>query len=151
MKIKKTSADQFEIESGKIKIILGEHSKIGDLELSGPGEYEISNIRADGVFQNSYLFQSEGINLVYLSKNESLNREDLEKIDGVDILLLPVLEQNFAKEAVEQIDPKVVIPYALGDPSSFLKIMGVEGQTMTLYKINKNNLPTEEERKIIIL
>lgn len=151
MKIERLSENQFVIESLESKILAGQKCQVNSLELQGPGEYEIANVITVGLAANSYLFQTEGINLVFLGQDSHLGSDDLEKIDGVDVLILGVSDPKGATEIIEEVDPKVVIPYAAADLGQFLKAVGVKGETLPSYKLTKKSLPTEEERKIIIL
>jgi L-ascorbate metabolism protein UlaG (beta-lactamase superfamily) len=96
---------------------------------------------------------------------ESLSGKQLEELNGIDILLIPVggkytINGEVASKIANQIDPRIVIPMHykiegldidLDDASSFIKEEGAKGvEPKPELKIEKRNLPTEE-RDVAIL
>ena len=95
-----------------------------------PGEYSIKGVSIKGI--NSYhdkkegaerglntifVFESEGIRFCHLGDLATfLDKKQLEEINGVDILAIPVggagftLDGKEAKAVVDQVEPKVVLP-----------------------------------------
>lgn len=138
--------------------------------VSRPGEYEISNVLIIGVasFHDSEEGKNRGKNTVYLMEIDEisvchlgdlghvLSAEQLEEIDKVDILLLPVggvstIDAPLAAKIVRQLEPKIVVPmHYRTDASSqelesvdrFLKEMGA-GEVIPRPKlvVTKSNLP----------
>ncbi len=97
--------------------------------ITGPGEYEISGVVIIGVatFHDAVGGQKRGKNTVYLIEvdgllvchlgdlGHALTAGQVEEIDKVDVLLLPVggvstLNAAMAAEVIRQLEPKVVIP-----------------------------------------
>ncbi len=151
--------------------------------VNGQGEYEsqgviIKGIDAQGRYFTDkeegkttiYYIETEGIKLCHLGSitQKQLNPEQIEAIDGVDILMVPVgggytLDAEGAHRIVNQIEPKIVIPMnyqlpklkkeireALEPRTAFLKAMGQEEvQSQSSLKIKKSNLPAQT--KIIVL
>ena len=104
--------------------------------IRGPGEYEVggiyvAGIRADGNTGSprnrqgnvAYLIEIEGVNVCHLGAlDHPLTQQELEPIDDVDVLLLPVgghgvLNASKAAELINQLEPSYVIPmhYRLPD------------------------------------
>ena len=138
------------------------HSYVQDVAgdpklIKGPGEYEINGVLIIGIatFHDVEKGSQRGKNTVYLMEideisichlgdlGHALTAEQVEEIDNVDVLLLPVggvstLNASKATEVVRQLDPKVVIPMHYQTPAlkwelepvdSFLKEMGVREAT----------------------
>ena len=129
-----------------------------------PGEYEIGGSFVLGIQagknNNIFVITVDGLRLAFLGGlTENLSDKQLEEIDGVDILFLPVggktLNSKKAIDLIGQIDPKIIIPMSYKIPglnldlaplSDFLKQMGIE-QTNPQEKliISKDKLPLEKE------
>ncbi len=139
--------------------------------INSPGEYEIKQIYISGLSAGQgdqtkeviYYLENEDITIGHLGLlNHSLSNDQLETMEGVDILLLPISTLNAERRSkiISQIEPRVIIPMLYKIPQSkeklddlqvFLKEMGVkEAEKMDKYKVAKKELP-QEETKIIIL
>ena len=122
--------------------------------VTGPGEYEISGVLIIGIntFHDAEGGIKRGKNTVYLMEVDEiaichlgdlghvLTAEQVEEIDNVDVLLLPVggvstINAPMAAEVVRQLEPKVVIPmhyktralkWELESVDKFLKEIGVK-------------------------
>lgn len=142
--------------------------------ISAPGEFE-----AGGIFV--YCLQSpqkgeprsllsritvEGMTIAHLgSLSHDLSSEQLELFEGADILMLPVggkdvLDAKAAKEMVEKIEPRIVIPMhaaAKGvatpydDVSKFFKEMGTSPEPQERVKIVKKDLPIDTMEVLYII
>jgi len=114
-----------------------------------------------------YLMQVEGINLAHLSDlgQKTLNSNQLEALNNIDILFLPTggtytIGPEEAFEIANQIDPKIIVPihYKIEGLSldleivnKFLELEGSAPLPQEELRIEKENLPKEEERKIVVL
>ena len=136
----------------------------------GPGEYEISDILIIGMasFHDGEGGKKRGKNTIYLMEVDEvsvchlgdlghvLTTEQVEEIEKVDVLLLPVggvstINANMAAEVVRQLEPKVVVPMhyktealkrELEPVSRFLKEMGVKDvNSNPRLSFTKANLP----------
>ncbi len=135
-----------------------------------PGEYEISGVLIIGIatFHDGERGKKRGKNTVYLMEIDEisvchlgdlghvLTSEQVEEIDNVDVLLLPVggvstINAPVAAEVVRQLEPKAVIPMHYKTPAlslelepvdRFLKEIGAK-QVAPLPKLSltKSNLP----------
>ena len=122
--------------------------------VTGPGEYEISGVLIIGIntFHDAEGGIKRGKNTVYLIEVDEiaichlgdlghvLTAEQVEEMDNVDVLLLPVggvstINAPMAAEVVRQLEPKVVIPmhyktkalkWELEPVDRFLKEIGVK-------------------------
>lgn len=132
---------------------IGEAVSLGELKITSPGEYESGGVQVeviDGIIE----VLSEKMTVCWMKKARILKDEDLEKLNGINILLIGVggggySETKTAIEVINQIEPAVVIPMG-EDLASFLKEEGVSGQTQEELKVTFNELPSEE-RKVIVL
>jgi len=119
-----------------------------------PGEYEIKGVLIIGIatFHDAEGGQKRGKNTIYVMDVDGvaichlgdlghvLTAEQVEEIDDVDVLLLPVggastIDASMAAEVIRQLEPKVVVPMhyktpvlnrELGPVEKFLKEMGIE-------------------------
>jgi len=113
--------------------------------VTGPGEYEISGVLIIGIatFHDGEGGRERGKNTVYLMELDEisvchlgdlghvLTGEQVEEIDNVDVLLLPVggvstINAPLAAEVVRQLEPKAVIPMHYKTPALSLELEPVE-------------------------
>jgi len=142
--------------------------------IKGPGEYEVQNVEIKGIlsWHDDQQGSLRGTNTIYtilmddlkichlgdLGQTE-LEDEQIEAIDEVDILMIPVggiftLNATQANQMINQIEPKIVIPMHYKIPGlkidvetieRFLKEMGSETKPVKEFKVRKEQLPTEME------
>ncbi|MFH1775218.1 MAG: MBL fold metallo-hydrolase [Chloroflexota bacterium] len=139
--------------------------------IMGPGEYEISGVMIIGIpsFHDAAKGGQRGKNTIYTMEIDEiaichlgdlghmLTDEQVEEIDRVDVLLLPVggastIDATLAAEVVRQLDPKAIIPMHYKTPAlsrelapveGFLKEIGVSDITpQAKLSFTKSNLPT---------
>lgn len=163
-----------------------DHNNIKDVKgtpfvIQGPGEYEIKEVFIQGIpsFHDDKEGRERGRNTIYVIEAEEmrfchlgdlgqkqLTDEQLEKIDGVDVLMIPVggeftIDSPTAQKIISQIEPKIVIPmhYAipklkikLDDVSKFLKGMGKPSITpQDKFIVKASALPKEAAMEIVVL
>ncbi len=138
--------------------------------VTGPGEYEISGVLIIGIatFHDGEKGKKRGKNTAYLMEVDEvsvchlgdlghvLTTEQVEEIEKVDVLLLPVggvstINAPTAAEVVRQLEPKVVIPMHYKTPAlnrelepveRFLKEMGIkEVNSQPKLSFTKPSLP----------
>ncbi len=149
--------------------------------IKGPGEYEVKEVFIKGIpsFHDDKEGKERGTNTIYIIEAEDLRichlgdlgqkqltDEQLEKIDGIDILMIPVggkytIDGSEAQKIIAEIEPKIVIPMHynlpkikidLDDLSKFLKAMGkpsVPPQDKLVIK--ESALPKEGAMEIVVL
>lgn len=142
--------------------------------ITGPGEYEIKGVLIIGIatFHDGdggkvrgkntvYLIELDGITVCHLGDlGHVLTTEQVEEVDDVDVLLLPVgggstINASTAAEVIRQIEPKVVIPMHYKTPvtkrelapeDSFMKEMGIERPaSQPKLSLNPSSLPTSTQ------
>lgn len=146
--------------------------------IDGPGEYEISDVFVTGIrtFHDTKQGKVRGFNTVYLVELEELrichlgdlahplSEQQLEGLDAVDVLLVPVgggnaLDAQGANEVIGQIEPRIVIPMhyrtGLGDHNlepieRFCKELGIDQLApQEKLTVRKGDLP--DTVKVVIL
>ncbi len=142
----------------------------GPRMVTGPGEYEISDVLIIGLttFHDEEKGGKRGKNTIYLMEVDEisvchlgdlghvLTPAQVEEIEKVDVLLLPVggvstIDASMAAEVARQLEPKLVIPMhyktealkrELDPVDRFLKEMGVrEVESKPKLSVTKANLP----------
>lgn len=143
------------------------------LVIDGPGEYETKGVSVKGIFsfhddkegkergENTiFVIEVEGIKICHLGDlgQKKLTDEQLEQIDEVDILMIPVsgpfIDAEQAAEIINQIEPRIVIPMHYKIPGLELKFAGVEDflkemgvgkkETVDKLTLKKKDLPQED-------
>jgi L-ascorbate metabolism protein UlaG (beta-lactamase superfamily) len=138
--------------------------------ITGPGEYEISNVLVIGVAtfhdkdrgkirggNTAYLIEIDEISVCHLGDiGHVLIDEQVEELGNVDVLLVPVggvstIDSPVAAEIVRQLEPKAVIPMHYKTPAlsrelepveAFLKEMGANNITpQAKLSLTKSSLP----------
>lgn len=158
-----------------------DHNQVGSISgspfvVAGPGEYEVKGVALVGIatFHDTsggkerggntiYRIEIDGLSLAHLGDlGHVLTPEQVDNLDGVDILFIPVggfytVDSASASEVVSEIEPKIVIPMHYGRSelnqqvfsklaplSVFLKEMGKEGIAFQAkLSISKDKLPAE--------
>ncbi|MEA2089071.1 MAG: MBL fold metallo-hydrolase [Patescibacteria group bacterium] len=130
--------------------------------IDSAGEFEIRNNFIRGINNDEniiFLLEAEGINIVNLGKTKHLENGLINKLQNVDILILPINKDEFfsvdeAGEIINQIEPKIVIPsyyQEIKNISKFAEKMGVDmKKTVDKLKIVKKNL-LQDGAEIIIM
>lgn len=144
-----------------------------------PGEYEISGTHIKGIasFHNpkedveqkeNTIFKIElnGVNICHLGGlGTKMIPEQVEEVGDVDILFIPVggketIDAKKAKEVIEQIEPRIIIPMAycdrddnceLGSLEPFLSEMGAKNiEPLDEFTLKRSELP-DDASKIVVL
>jgi L-ascorbate metabolism protein UlaG (beta-lactamase superfamily) len=148
-------------------------------EVSTPGEYEVGGVTVYGVagFHDTksgeergrmtmYRVEMEGIRVVHLGDigQDKLTSEQLEVLDGVDVLLIPVggkytVNGQQAASLVDQLEPRIVVPMHykipglkidIEGPEAFLKAIGLPAQKEQKLKLQKKDL-NPDQRQVVLL
>lgn len=124
------------------------HGEKEPFVISGPGAYEVGEVRVSGyatsasygdvmsdVGNTIYMIEMDGIRVLALGalSNPKLPAEVRSEIDDVGIVLVPVgdgtLTPKDAHELMTSIEPKAVIPYAVGKEEDMKAFLKAEGET----------------------
>jgi L-ascorbate metabolism protein UlaG (beta-lactamase superfamily) len=144
-------------------------------EVAAPGEYEVKGCTVYGVagFHDTkggrntmYRLEMEGIRVVHLGDigQEKLTPAQLEVLDGVDVLLIPVggkytVNGQQAASLVDQLEPRIVVPMHykipglkidIDGPEAFLKAIGLPVQKEQKLKLQKKDL-NPDQRQVVLL
>lgn len=144
----------FTVKTKALTAKIGDKNELGELLITGPGEYEIQGVQiefTDGIIE---VF-AEGIVVGHIQKGKILSDTDLEKLNGIDVLLIGVGGGNYtetktALQVISQIEPSIVIPMYEKNLEEFTKEEGVSEEGQDEIKIAKADL-SEEERRVIVL
>ena len=142
-----------------------------------PGEYEVQDISIqvhpsagpEKTINNIFVIHWNGSTLVHMGtiRQKSSIGKLLEKIDGVDVLMIPVggksvLEAADAVEIVHQIEPAIVIPMFyetdadhddkmdISNADYFIQEIGQEKEVLDKLKLEPEKL-NREKTKLVIL
>lgn len=141
--------------------------------ISSPGEYEIRDIFVYGTAflrkkKRLILYQIEVDNIRFGVLGEidsSLTSEELEVLDGIDVLFVPIGGKNMinaekAIEIINSIDPRIIIPccyrvpkikLALDPLEKFLREMGIKKtEKLSKLSLRKKDLPLEGAEVVIL-
>jgi L-ascorbate metabolism protein UlaG (beta-lactamase superfamily) len=139
--------------------------------IKSAGEYEIAGVFINGFSEkitrdgneymtNSYVFNFDGIRVVYLGQiQDQLKPEHKEIIDEVDVLFVPVggdgesLNAYDAAKLATGLEPKIVIPIDHNEKTLpiFMKEMGAEGvQAIDKLTIKKKDI-LEKQGEVVLL
>jgi len=142
------------------------------------GEYEIKGVFIEGVesWHDSTDGKERGKNIIYRIEMEDisithlgdlghiLETKQLEKLEGTDILIIPVggkytINASKAVEIISQIEPRIVIPMHYKIPGlkadiegvdKFIKELGLKPRQEEKLKISKKDLPVEDMELVIL-
>ena len=145
-------------------VIKGALNRKEPFVINEPGEYEVGGAFILGIpfgKKTIYIITIDGMRLIFLGQiTDKLSDKELEEVDGVDILFLPVggkpvISEKQAASIVEKVQPKIVIPMSykvanlnidFASVDEFLKEIGSEGLSpIDKLLISKEKLPLEEE------
>lgn len=137
-----------------------------------PGEYERKNIFVYGIGLPSeanyvhWRVEAEEMSFGHLGNlQHALENGELAKLEGVDVLFVPVggndvLTPARATELISQIEPRVVVPIqykttggkaSYGTLEAFLKDMGAkQTEPVGKWKVQKKDLPVDETQVMIL-
>lgn len=146
--------------------------------VDSPGEYEIKKVMIQGIASKHddqggaergdniiYRIEIDGIAIAHLGDlGHALSDEQLDKLDGVDILLIPVggkytIDAKKAGEVVSQIEPRIIIPMHykikglkldIESEAKFIKELGASPKLEEKLKINKKDLPQEGMELVVL-
>lgn len=146
--------ENFTIKTRNQTIKIGEKIALGGIEITTPGEYETGGVQVE-VIDGMIVVLSEKITICSMKKAKSLSDEELERIGGINVLLIGVgggefTETKTAIDCINQVDPQIVIPMYSQNLESFLKEESVSGEHLPSLKLNPGDL-TEGERKVFVL
>lgn len=160
-----------------------DHNNIGALRgnpfiIDTAGEYETRGVFVEGVeaWHDAAEGKERGKNIIYRIEMEDisithlgdlghiLDAKQLEKLEGTDILLIPVggkytINAAKAVEVISQIEPRIIIPMHYKVPGlkidldgveKFIKELGLKPRQEEKLKISKKDLPQEDMELVVL-
>lgn len=163
-----------------------DHNNIGAIRgnpfvIDQAGEYEVKGVFIEGVDSSHgpgegkekdavkniiYRIDIDDISITHLGDfgQAALDNKQLEKIEGTDILLVPVggvytIGSQKAVEIVSQIEPRIIIPMHYKIPGlnikidgvdKFIKELGIKPTYEEKLKISKKDLPAEDMELVVM-
>jgi len=146
--------------------------------IRGAGEYEIKEVYVDGIssYHDDVKGAKRGENIIYRFEIEDivithlgdlggeLDDKQLERLEGTDILLVPVggvftLDAQKAVSVINQIEPRIIIPmhykvpglkFDLAPVDNFLKAIAIKPRHEEKLKISKKDLPQEDMELVVL-
>ncbi len=122
------------------------HGEKEPFVISGPGAYEVGDVTVTGFASRSdygdvlsdvgntvYIMEMDGIRVLILGALSSpkLSQEVRAELDNIGIVLVPVgdgtLDPKGAHELVTGVEPKAIIPYAVGSEKELQAFIKAEG------------------------
>jgi len=123
-----------------------------------PGEYEIKGVEILGEKRGEnivFCLKVDEILIVHLGDlDHKLTPEQIEDLNEVDILLIPVggvytIDALAAREVINQIEPKIVIPMHYKTKNHEEKVFGeVDGVDVFLKEMGEEKLQSQKKLKI---
>lgn len=125
----------------------------------GPGEYEVQGSMIEGIGlkgnNTAYSVIADGLHVFYAQGvTKTFTDAEVERIDGVDILILNVDEDKaeLMNGVISQIEPKVIIP--LNENEAELKVLaaefGAEINPVEKFKVTKKELPEDSQQLVVL-
>lgn len=161
-----------------------DHSNINALRgnpfvIDSAGEYEAKGVAINGI--ESYHDAKDGVergkNIIYRididnvsvahlgDLGHELDAKQLERLEGTDVLLIPVggkytIDAKKAIEVIKQIEPRIVIPMHykvkgskindIDEVDKFIKESGMAPTNEEKLKVSKKDLPQEDTELVIL-
>ena len=157
MQIEWKGNNKIEIKTKGATISTGEKIKINDVELLGPGEYEVAGVEAFGIAQEIYVFRVEDIGIGYFdSINRALSAEEIKTLSDISIAIIPVggknvIDENKAADIIKALEPTIVIPIENDNFDKFCKLVGKCQEPVNSYKVTKQQIALMEGVTTVIL
>jgi hypothetical protein len=150
VQVKKNQKNQLEIKTKKGTITIGDQVYINDVDLEGPGEYEIAGISVEGVDDSIYLLNIEDIPSGLVDFKTKISKEKIEKLSDVDFLIAKVNGETEAViDQVNQIEPKTVVYTGSEGALQKIKSSGVSLNETEELKLTKSDIAEEQKAYFI--
>lgn len=148
-------------QAGKLKgdVVLSSSEELKEEEgqkvFNWPGEYEVKDIPIVAMESDGgliFCFEVEGVKMCHIGSLEKpLSSDMVKEIGDVDILMIDASEGKKAMEAIEAIEPRMMIPIGYKDAES-LKSVGASGQeVLDKFVIKSTSELPEDQMKCVVL
>ncbi len=174
LKLPRTLTADLVVQSGE-KLLHPVETKDGKrpFVITAPGEYEVKGVFVyaipipgeAGAGEHLFRIEAENMTVVHAGGLRHVPSEaELEKIEGLDILLAPVgggesLDGKKSAELTLELEPRIVIPMMYNVTGlklkadavePFLKAVGAKSETMPKLKIARKDLPVDDMKVVVL-
>lgn len=125
-------------------------------ELSGAGEYEVSEISVIGVRTEEatvFIYEVDGLRICNLgNQSKKLSDSKVTQIGDIDVLLVPNCPESI--ELMQQIESYYVIPFGFNtdeELDKFLKESSLTVEKMNKLSLKKEDLIEDSTAQIVVL
>jgi len=146
MLIQKNKAGELEIKTKQATVVVDQKITVNEVELEGPGEYEIGEIAVQGIDDYIYIFQVEEITLGLVDFKQKISKENLEKLSSCGVLVVRL--NGDVQEAVAQagrIEPNIIVYAGAAETAEKLKDNGVAVRISESIKLAKADADSEQK------
>lgn len=133
----------------------GSRYTINQMELPGPGEYEIGEIFAEITPALAHFHFEDMVCVVRLGDDAAMTSADFEQLEQVDMFLIisksnewPDLEAALKISA--KLEPKVIILAGIDSPELMAKLEGRSPQVVDTVKLAAKDLPEDGQQLYIV-
>lgn len=131
----------------------GDTLKIGDFEISGPGEYEVGGVMVTSPEENFYSIHSDGAHVVYWKAFNGNPKTDSKDLGQVDALIIALKKDSTTLknvlQTINELSPAAVIPTSTELLDELVKAESAPTVKVDTYKVEV--VSEEKDRQIILL
>lgn len=146
---------EFELRSKDTTVTLNHSIKIGDFEITTPGEYEVAGVMVEASAASARIHIEDFVVGRVAPRSAILSDQELEELGAVDIIFFTIgdghLPTKEATKLIAQVEASLAIPLATaeGDLTELCATdVSCDEQTGPL-KLSRLNLPVEGTRVIV--
>lgn len=152
---------EIKTKSSALTLRIGEPSvsgsliKINEIELPGPGEYEVGEVFAEISPRLAHFHFEDMVVVIYHQVLGEVTSEDLALLERVDVLLL--IPSSAVKEDIQKllklstkVEPRVVVLTSIGDTDMVSQIEGQSPEVIKSLKLVAKDLPEEGQRFYVL-
>jgi hypothetical protein len=128
--------------------------------ISWPGEYDIDGVAISGIGHEegksvSYALQVDGVRFGFLvSPLNDWTDAEMEMLGTIDVLCVPSDNPKAVQKIVDDVDPRVLVPYKTGGADKYaetLKVCGATGKESVEKYVIKSGSFGAEGREVVLL
>lgn len=138
---------------GSQTVTFGETLKIGDFEITGPGEYEVGGVIITSPEENLYSLHDGNVTTVYWKAFNGSIKTDSKDMGQVDALIISLKKDTSTMKTVLQtindLSPAAVIPSSPELLDELIKAESAPTIKSESYKVEPS--VEEKERQIVLL
>lgn len=149
----KTRGNTLIAQEKKTIIEFGDKLKIGDIEISGPGEYEVGGILVFSPEEHIYSLRSAGIHIVYWQALNGKPNIESDALEDIDLMVLALGEKTSSIKdvaaTINNLDPKDITLATPALRDKLIKSESLPTKEVEMWKVTQEE--TEKDRELILL